>query len=454
MNNRINFQNHEYEVLKNIFIDNTEIAVCINEDRTNIIYLKVNYIGERASYVTLKNLIKVLPDYQNIASANKEKILNAFVEVLNNILAEMKFLNLSSLIETIENFEDYIRKNEIYYYTTKNCNVEITDIIINKLKKYLHKYNDNVNDITKESNSFIKTLKKIKLFINGILNNKFCGAYTIMVIVSAVGMMICFSEYSSWKESGSETGTIMDDILTSTTIDYGEEENQRINEILSNQSNPNDQPITESEANQKYGSDYWTYKRVSMLSVDFSELLTKNFDTVGWLYVSNTNINYPVVQTDNNDYYLTHSFDGSTNVAGWIFADYRSDMENFKRNTVIYGHGRTDQVMFGSLNTVLTPEWHTNEVNQYIKLSTPTKNVVWQIVSVYTIRAESYYLTHNFENDEAYRAYLNTILGRSIYNFNVPVATTDKILTLSTCLNTTGDRIVVHAKMIRVEDRQ
>lgn len=453
MNNQVNYLNEQYDVLKNIFIDNTEIAICINEARNKIVYLKVNYIGERASYVTLKNLIKVLPDYQNIASLNKEKILDCFIEVLNDILLEMKFLNLNSLVETIENFEDYVRKNEIYYYTTKNTDVEITDEVIYKLKKYLHNYNDNVNDITKENNGFVKAFKKFKLFINGVLNNKFCGAYTIMVIVSAVGMMICFSEYSDWKQSGSETTTIMDDILSSTNINYGEEENQRLNEILSNQSNTSNQPVTESELNSKYGQDYWTYKRESMLSVDFSQLVNKNFDTVGWLYVNNTNINYPVVQTDNNEYYLNHSFDGSTNVAGWIYADYRSDLTNFKRNTVIYGHGRVDQVMFGSLNSVLTPEWYTNEVNQYIKLSTPTKNLVWKIVSVYTIKAESYYLTHNFENDEAYRAYLNTIIGRSIYNFNTDVSTTDKILTLSTCLNTSGDRIVVHAKMVRSEDR-
>ena len=129
-------------------------------------------------------------------------------------------------------------------------------------------------------------------------------------------------------------------------------------------------------------------------------------------------------------------------------------MVNFGRNTVIYGHGRgADQVMFGPLEKTLQPEWYENENNQYIRLSTPTKNTVWKVISVYTVPAEAYYLTHDFINDEYFQAYLNTILGRSIYNFGTPVSVTDKILTLSTCLDLNGNRIVVHAKLVRSEDR-
>ena len=197
------------------------------------------------------------------------------------------------------------------------------------------------------------------------------------------------------------------------------------------------------------------YKSTSMMNVDFSSLLQRNMDTVAWLYVNNTNINYPVVQTTNNEYYLKHSFDGSYSLAGWIFADYRADLTNFKRNNVIYGHGRgVDHVMFGSLlDNALNESWYTNEANQYIKLSTPTKNTVWKIFSIYSIQQEAYYLTHNFESDDSFRAYLNTIVGRSIYNFNSDINVNDKVLTLSTCLDTNGNRIVVHAKLVREEAR-
>ena len=275
-----------------------------------------------------------------------------------------------------------------------------------------------------------------------------------MVIVSAVGLMICLNEYNTWKVSGKETRNMMDNIFNQTDIVFDDNENAHINDMLNGQTNPDDMEVTDQELAQQFGEEYWVYKRQSFMSVDFTNLLNINHETVGWIFINNTGINYPVAQAKDNDYYLHHSFDGSNNIAGWIFADYRSDMVNFGRNTVIYGHGRgADQVMFGPLEKTLQPEWYENENNQYIRLSTPTKNTVWRIISIYTIQQEAYYLTHEFPNDEYFRSYLNTIIGRSIYNFNTPVEVTDKILTLSTCLDTNGNRIVVHAKLVRSEDR-
>ena len=66
------------------------------------------------------------------------------------------------------------------------------------------------------------------------------------------------------------------------------------------------------------------------LSVGFDELNAKNSDTVAWLKVAGTKVNYPVVQTNNNDYYLTHAFDKTVNEAGWLFADYRSNLDEFR----------------------------------------------------------------------------------------------------------------------------
>ena len=127
MDNKISYNGEYYTILKSIFIEKTEIAICINDNNTKIVHLKANYIGDRASYVTLKALCKVLPDYQNIASQNKLKILDAFVDSLNRILLELKFVNYNYLIEIIDSFEEYVFKNEIYYYTTKNIDIEIPD---------------------------------------------------------------------------------------------------------------------------------------------------------------------------------------------------------------------------------------------------------------------------------------------------------------------------------------
>ena len=204
---------------------------------------------------------------------------------------------------------------------------------------------------------------------------------------------------------------------------------------------------------QNLEDPYWDYIAIPFLEVDFTELQRQNSDTVAWIQVPNTNIDYPVVQTSNNTYYLNHAFDHAINDAGWIFSDFRNNLQYPNNNTVIYGHGRIEGTMFGSLKNTLTKDWYDNQNNHIIQLSTPTANTLWQIFSIYTIDAESYYITTHFKNDEEYNTFLKTITNRSQYKFNTSINTMDKIITLSTCQNDYGKRIVVHAKLIKKETR-
>ena len=199
--------------------------------------------------------------------------------------------------------------------------------------------------------------------------------------------------------------------------------------------------------------DYWDYIKMDMMSVDFNELKKKNDDTVGFIKVNGTNVNYPIVQTNDNSYYLNHAFDKSKNSAGWVFADYRNNMVNFDKNTVIYGHSRSNQTVFGSLKKVLNKSWYNNKNNHIIKLSTPTENTLWQIVSIYTIKPESYYITTKF-SDSQFNTFINTIKKRSEINFSGGLTENDKILTLSTCADVAGTtRLVIHAKLIKLDKR-
>lgn len=203
---------------------------------------------------------------------------------------------------------------------------------------------------------------------------------------------------------------------------------------------------------QDKNDDYWDYINLDMLTVNFNELLKKNPDTVGFLKVNGTNINYPVVQSDNNKFYLYHAYDKSKNNAGWIFADYRNNMHEFDKNTIIYGHGRLNNTMFGSLKGILNPSWYNNKDNYIVHFSTPKYNTLWQVFSVYSIKSENYYITTKFESENDYTKFLTTIKNRSIKKFNANLNTNDKIITLSTCKNTTGtERVVLHAKLIKVE---
>ncbi len=198
---------------------------------------------------------------------------------------------------------------------------------------------------------------------------------------------------------------------------------------------------------------YWDYVNMDLMSVDFNELLNTNKNTVGWVKVEGTTINYPVVQGTNNEYYLNHSFDNSYNGSGWIFMDYRNDSKNLNSNTIIFGHSMRNKTMFHSLRNTLTNEWLNDNSKHIVKYSTPYENMLWQVFSVYTIEQESYYITPEFNNDEEYASWLEDMQKRSKKNFNTKVDTNDKVLTLSSCYNTNGIRMVLHAKLIKKEAR-
>lgn len=207
------------------------------------------------------------------------------------------------------------------------------------------------------------------------------------------------------------------------------------------------------ESNEHPDTPYWNFIKMNLIDVDFTNLKETNKDTVGWLYVGGTNVNYPVVQTTDNDYYLTHSFDKSKNKAGWLFMDYRNSLKTYEKNTIIYAHNMKDKTMFGSLDNLLTSDWYNNEENRIIKMSTENNNTLWQIFSVYTIETTNDYIQTHFENNNDYQSFIALIKGRTYRNFNALVTTNDKILTLSTC-HGNSKKLVVHAKLIKIEEKE
>ena len=182
--------------------------------------------------------------------------------------------------------------------------------------------------------------------------------------------------------------------------------------------------------------------------VDFKKLKSENNDVVAYIKVNNTNIEYPIVKTSNNNFYLNHSFDKSKNSRGWIFADYKNKFDNTDKNIVIYGHNMRDGSMFGSLKNILDEEWYNNTENMNITFLTENGNYIYKVFSIYKIESEDYYIKTDFSTDNEYQKFLNIIKERSIKNFDVKLNVDDKILTLSTCANNNKYRVVLHAKKL------
>ena len=179
--------------------------------------------------------------------------------------------------------------------------------------------------------------------------------------------------------------------------------------------------------------------------INFDELKQRNSDTVAYLKVNNTNIDYFVVKTDDNKYYLDHNFDKVWNDAGWIFADYHNKFDETDKNIVIFGHKMKDGSMFGTLKDTLNKSWYENKDNWEIVLVTPQDTYYYRIYSLYTIIPETYYINTEFSDIE-FKDFIKTTKERSIYDFKVDIKEDDHILTLSSCLDSYNQkRVVMHA---------
>lgn len=257
----------------------------------------------------------------------------------------------------------------------------------------------------------------------------------LIIITFIVTLIISIFNIVKWKMDSNKTNDEITNIQKN--VDVEEVKDTKNTKII--------EPVEEVPEE----NPYWDYINMNMINVNFGELKRTNPDVIGWLKVNGTNINYPFVQSKDNIYYLTHSFNKSYNASGWVFLDYRNNSTNNK-NTIIYAHGRVDKTMFGTLRKILNNGWLNNTNNYVIKISTETENSLWQVFSVYHIPTTSDYLQTDFSDDTSYQNFLNMIKNRSSHNFNTNVTYTDNILTLSTCYNN-SDRMVVHAKLIKKE---
>ncbi|MBQ9544344.1 MAG: class B sortase, partial [Clostridia bacterium] len=179
-----------------------------------------------------------------------------------------------------------------------------------------------------------------------------------------------------------------------------------------------------------------------------------NRDTVGWLTVDGTNIDYPVVHSDDNDYYLRRDFYGRSNLAGTLFTDSRNSMKLMEnRNTVIYGHNMNDGSMFNNLHDFKNESVFKNSKIQFV---TANGIFIYEVFSVHEALETSEYFQTDFENDQHFASYLADMQAQSIFKKEgLTLSPADKVLTLSTCIDPilqSEYRWALHAKLVQIVD--
>lgn len=168
-----------------------------------------------------------------------------------------------------------------------------------------------------------------------------------------------------------------------------------------------------------------------MINVDFDALLKDCPDVVGWIYSPGTPINYPIVQSGDNDYYLHRLLDGSYNKGGTLFIDYYNQPDFSDWNTFLYGHNMHDNSMFGTLDNYRQKGYYEEHPVMY--LLTPEKNYVIELVAGCTIPADStvYTLLNTVEERDAL---VYELSRSSSFKANVELGESDKLIILSTCV--------------------
>lgn len=170
------------------------------------------------------------------------------------------------------------------------------------------------------------------------------------------------------------------------------------------------------------------------ITVDFDQLNAASDSVIGYLYLQDSKISYPIVQSPKEDanYYLTHAYDGTESISGALFVDSLTRKPFEQRNTVVHGHRMNNGTMFGNLNKYKKQSYF--EDHRILSLYTPDGNYLVYVFAAYESEITGPYSRTNFSGSEDFQAYLNECISRSNYDTGIVPIVNDHILTLSTCV--------------------
>ena len=442
----------------------TELEIKEDESLTYEIcelLISINHIKKITCYTLQPFMIELL-DKNGITASSRCEIL-----YLSNFMEKNNLLRYSNIyyktniritfplsLEDLKDFEDFLKINKYLkvIHINRLINNELENLVNILIKHNRHNLkiviHENVTDekqaeYLKNKNKTYKNKYKIYLsleyskeyldkniFKQAITNTlKVCGLIVsslVILVVTYIGV----SNYVSLKQ----VNAIQEDLAEVIEVTDPTEIIEQKNEENLEQAQIEETPLEDIKM---------------ITNTELASLLTVNEDVVGKLIVNNTNVDYPVVQAKDNDYYLDHNINKEKNANGWIYLDFRNDAMNLDKNNIIYGHNMYySGVMFGTLHKTYNSNWYTNPENQIITYDTLYEDMQFKIFSIYKVPDTNDYLKVFFDDDADFLEFADMITKRSIYDFNVPIDADDKIITLSTCSNNGTKRLVIHAVLI------
>ena len=263
----------------------------------------------------------------------------------------------------------------------------------------------------------------------------------IALVVFLFSGYTLYGYYNEYKKGTDE----YDNLESNFAIEVEEDETEDFDALESDEAL---QSITGREVATVWENDREVTIPTMKNPIDFAELKSVNEDIVGWLRIRALDISYPVVQGEDNDYYLHRTFEGVDNFAGCLFVNCDNEPDLTDQNTIIYGHNMKNGSMFGKLKKFQEEEifnkskffWIFTEdfIYQYRIFSAMTVNKIG-------INYQTFFLENEFQEfkDAAFR---NSV----VENSNVSLSYEDRIVTLSTCTGDDSTRFVVMGKLAQV----
>lgn len=280
-------------------------------------------------------------------------------------------------------------------------------------------------------------MKPVEFFKNKKITAFKGKKITVPDVIRRIVMIcaLCVFTYSSYE-------------LTNVYLDYkdGDEDYEDLNSLFEV---PDISGETETQvdadgniiiANNNKGAE-WVW--------DYDGMLAINPDSKGWISQGNQ-ISYPILQGNDNDYYLGHTAYYSENKNGSIFIDYRIPEGLEARNCIIYGHDMLNNSMFGSLIQYSSKSYY--EQNKTFDVYIAYKHYKYYVFAAYETDSVGDTYTYEFPTDEDFQNYIDTAWARRLYETDVQgVGLEDHIITLSTCTRHNDDKRFI-VQMVRGEE--
>ena len=438
-------------ILKKALKDINNITTLYISDETNFTYEVYEIITKHSNFkkvscYSIPTYMIDLFDKYNIEVESRAEILytSNFMEE-NNLTSYSKIYYKSSLKiapplteQDYKDFEAFCKINRYLKNINFNaCSIDgvkrISDIIIQNRFKTKITINDNIT-----SKSMIDELKKLKKSLKRnhiLLELKYTKEYInknfMKQLITSTVLLCAFIVFLI--ASGSTIYVVLNNKESEKNV---ERINQRIEEKIA-------QDNIERENKPEEKKDVTPTEK--QMIPKMQSLLDINDETVGWITVPGTNIDYPVVKTNNNDYYLDHNYEKKRDYNGWVFMYDKNNSKDLNKNTIIFAHNRYySGVMFGTLSNLTKEKWYSQANNISIFYNTMYDEMEWEVFSIYKVKVTDDYLKVNFANDIEWLDFIDLLKQRSMFKSDATITTEDKIITLSTCLEN-DQRLVVHA---------